>query len=248
MKREILLAAGFCSALLLSFQNCTKATYSAKEDPIKYGGGTGNGYDGKLYAIISLTPCPDESYVEAAILVKESANEAYLVRESCQPIPALPLAPQSYSVVSATEITYQGRPYAEVKQEAVGVAPSPVPQKSSLFCDRSVNGEDGYVGRAQIQISANPPMAFISLSDASGSWKRESAPFLLQERNAGAQPSYYYSYAGNDGGYFNFLVENTIGRGSYYIHNVRDVSGYSGRPPVESWQGQQSYSCKVLPW
>jgi hypothetical protein len=244
--RKLIIAAAALGALTL-FQNCSTAVYGSKTESLQQNsGGTGNGYDGKIYVVLSELPCPDSTYIDTAILVKDP-QQAYLLRESCQSISPRPLAPASFTVISENQVAYNGTVYTEMKDSDL---PRPILPEFGLkgFCTRvATKSADGFDGIVQLEIDMRGESGGVSLSmkPFDGTWLRQLPPFPAMKFTQNGNSS--YSLAARTAGIFELFVANGIGTGQYRLEGVKDTLGFSGRPEIEQWNGTP-FRCGDLPW
>jgi hypothetical protein len=107
----------------ISFQNCSKTVHGSsgpqatpQSSTDTELGGTGNGYDGKIFVHIDPTiTCTDGNKEKAAIGLPNGEADYYLLRKDCADLnPHQKLAPASVQVVSPTEIVYQSELYVDL--------------------------------------------------------------------------------------------------------------------------------------
>lgn len=270
MKKQIIIFIATCAALLVTFQNCTQTSYGGKDNGVQRSGGTGtgNGYDGKVYAILSDVLCPDKSNIEAAILVTGSETEAYLIRESCATVQAQLLQPQSYAIRADGTLQYGGETYSAVQDDDVaprdpagppgqylpdGTVPQipPTPTLAPYYflnCNRTAyRNTDGYDGKVVVRLSNINGQAFqgqIFAEDNAGTFSRVSMSFgvnAVSDNNGGVN---YSMSDRKNGEYFQMNHNGLFSYGAYQVSVVETIPASNTRAETtEYWNGMQPFTC-----
>lgn len=136
-----LVLIGLISVAYLSFQNCSKTNHGSTTSADAQGspegdlnlGGTGNGYDGKIYAHEDPNqPCNDGDHSNDKIWVPGGTQEYYMIRTQCQNTQPQALDPADIQVISATEISYRSEVYVDM-MAPLPPPPVPAPAPASAY-------------------------------------------------------------------------------------------------------------------
>lgn len=158
------LVAGVMLLITLAFQNCTQASHGSSEaasGPLRdvagtsiywpgQPGGTGNGYDGKVFVQLKAQGlCADLSQVESAIVIPTLDPQPYLVREACANVTAKSLDASAVSYgPNADSLIYGGQPFTN---RMVFETPSPVIAPIEAF--RCTDVDQSPLSAAQINLT-----------------------------------------------------------------------------------------------